>query len=394
MDNLFQVSLLTEEEIAPATEVVKTDEVPGAKKVDDTTDKPLIEQKKADIPSQVLPKTPEISIISDEEIAEMTGGEPGELNQSDEPITEPSVKDTVSKELDYKALAEAKLERGDWENIWDNWDEEKDKIEWTSELYLELEKEQIENKVSKAIEERTSSLPQRVKEITEFIKNGGKEEDLYSSFQQEVDIESLNPEDSSDAEAIITTYCESTDWTAEEIKDYIDGLKDKGSDALKQVAEKRKSTLINSIQEERKQEIEQQKRIAEETKIYWEDFQKKVRESIHKFEAPEREKKELEKFHTEYKYQDKQGNKFTEFGKRFEEARHNPEKWAKVLKFFYNPDSFEEKSKTEKETKKKIHNLLRSSQADLGAKTSEMPESVKNTKLQKGQFNPFSKAGV
>lgn len=381
MSDILNIQLLTPEEIEDGGAEITT-EVPAAVKKAELTKSPedvarekLAADEKAKADEANKSKV-DNSILTKEEV-----------ETPEEVVKKPLTKKQVDSVFDYKALAEYKVEQGDWDK-WDNWEDQKDKIEWTPELYASLEKEQFDNKVQKAIDEEKASLPHRIKEITEFIKNGGKEEELYSSFQQEKDIESLDPSDDSQAEEIIKAHYQAVGMADKRIKSLIDNLKDE--EGLKEAAEESKNFLVSNIKEERTGILKEQEARAEQTKIYWETFNKKLRNSIHKDEVPEREKKELEKFIFEYKYEDPTtGNKFSEFGKKFEEIKQDPEKYHKFLKFIRDFDDYEKKNVTDSKTKAKVFNLLRSGQEELTRKntTSESPELQPASR--KGQYNPF-----
>lgn len=383
INNIVEVGLLTDEDLG--IEPPKKDELPGStkeKEIVETPEQKLEKEKTVKEVQDKLSKNPiELGELTDEEVEEAPLEKPKKLTQKD-----------FEAAIDYKALVSAKIENGDWEK-WDNWDEVKDSVDYTPELYLQLEKEQFESKVQKTLQEEKSALPKRVQEITEYIKNGGKEEDLYASYQQENDIQSLNPAEPDEAEAIIAAHCEATGWSEKRTKAYIEGLKDRGDDELKSTAEESKEALVKVVQEEREEIQKQQKAISEQNRIYWETFNKKVRTAIYKEEStPDREKKELEKFIWDYKYEDKTtGQKYSEFGKKFDEIRNDPDKYYKFLRFIKDFEKFEDKGKTEKEVKGNVLNFLRSGQKELGKNTgTQSPDIHKDKKNGRGQYNPFA----
>jgi len=104
------------------------------------------------------------------------------------------------------------------------------------------------------------------------------------------------------------------------------------------------------------------------------------------------EKKELDKFLFDYKHVDQEtGLKTSDFGMKWKEVMTDPVKYHKFVKFMKNFDNFEEKSKTEKEVKGKIHSFLRTGQQDLGKNTSTQTPELQKINRTKGQYNPFAK---
>lgn len=377
--NLFQVDYLTEDEVNEGTANV---ELPKP---------PVEENKETKEEKSVDAKLPVI------EVGVLTPEEAGVEIEEDEKTGETKFKPVAEKEelekeiaLDYKTLAESRIKNGAWEK-YENWDELKDSVEWTPELFEKLETEQFENKVKLAVEEEKAAYGGQAKLLLDHLKNGGKVEDLLPSIQQELDIESLDENDPDGAEELIRAECEAKGFSEKRTKAFIDSVKDQGEDFLKETAKESKASLKAINEEERKSLLIEQEARAKEARAYWENFNKKTRESIFKDEElSAKEQKELEKFAFEYKHVDNTtGGKYSDFNLKFEEIKKDPSKYAKLIKLVKNFDEVVKKTTAQKEATKEISFLLRGAQASLGKnKTTESPEFKKQTS-QKGQFNPF-----
>lgn len=389
---LFKVDYLTPDEVD--NNVIDVNDLPGGAIEQESNDSPVAEDK-VETPvkeekkepeksvKEILDQrpTPKVELLSEDEVEDTT-------SEPTEKPTKKSKKD-VEQALDYKELAQYKIDSGQWE-AWDDWDEIKDSVEWTPEFFAEREKEQFEYKVQKAIEEEKSSLPDRVKEITEHIKNGGKEEDLFDFYRQEIDIESTDETNPDQAAEIIRASCEAMEWSKKRTDTYLNSLKDAGEDELLEAAKEAKQQLLDALNEQKQEVILSQKKQQEQYKNYIEGFNKKVREAIYKDELPDREKKELEKFVFDYKHTDESSKmKYSEFGKKFREIQNDPEKYYKFLRFIKDFDNFEDAKKVEKKT---AFNFMKKIQENkpMISKDTAFPSLISKGK-QKGQFNPFSK---
>ena len=380
MSDLFQVSLLTEEEVSD----IKLNEPPKEEtpKLEDGKGLPAKENLIADEPKKL-----KVDILTPEEVgAEIEEDEDTGIKKVVQK-NEPSKEDIA---LDYKALAESRIKNGAWEE-YENWEELKDTVEWTPELFEKLETEQFQAKVQKAIEEEKSQFGNQYKALLEHAQNGGNIQELLPSIQQEVNLESLNEDSLEDAEELIRAECEAKGWSETRIKKYVQSVLDEGEEYTKEVAKEAKSSLKSIIEEERQEIINSQKAEQKAYKDYWESFNRKIRESIFKDEElSSKEQKDLEKFVFEYKHVNEQtGQKYSDFNKKFEEIKSDPAKYAKLVKIIKNFDEVAKKETAKKEALKETAFLIRGAQSSLGKnKSTESPELIKN-KSQKGQYNPF-----
>ena len=356
MNNLFQVDLLTPEEVNGD---IKLPETPKEEKVEETT-KP--EEKKEEFKQETTGK-PKVEILTAEEVGleEEVDKETGKSK-----FTEAPVEDKKEIALDYKTLAESRIKSGVWEE-YENWEDLKDQVEWTPELFEKLETEQIQNRIQKAIEEEKSQFGTQYKQLLEHAQNGGNVQDLLPSIQQEVNLESLDENSVEDAEELVRAECEAKGWSENRVKTYLEALKDQGEDVLKETAKEAKTSLKSILDEERAEIIESQKAQQKAYKEYWEGFNKKIRESIFKDEElSTKEQKDLEKFAFDYKHSDgKSGAKYSDFNLKFEEIKKDPVKYAKLIKIVKNFDEVAKKETAKKEATKEISFLLRGAQTSL-----------------------------
>lgn len=373
MNNLFQVGVLTEEEVNGD---VKLPEAPKEETPTDT------KEVKKETTTEDKPK---VDFLTPDE----AGVEIEENVETGEKKIKPVEADTEVS-LDYKTLAESRIKSGAWEK-YDNWDSVKDEVEWSPELFEKLENEQFENRVSKAIDEEKSQFGNQYKILLEHAQNGGNVQELLPSLQQELNLEALNEDSADDAEELVRAECEAKGWSEKRTKSYLESLKDQGEDVLKDTAKEAKASLKTIIDQERAEIVESQKAQQKAYREYWESFNKKTRESILKDEElSSKEQKELEKFVFDYKHVNQEtGQKYSDFTLKFEEIKKDPVKYAKLVKLVKNFDEVAKKETAKKEVAKETAFLLRGAQSTLGKiKSTESPELVKN-KPSKGQWNPF-----
>lgn len=373
MPDLFQVNLLSTAELEDALSTEEIKEVEHNKEEGKPEVKPLEAKEVVKTASE-----PSIEVLELDEDLEDNSNESKEKKNSSKKDLEAS--------LNYKALAEYYIDSGDWIKP-DNWEEVKENVEWDGKLFADFQKQQFEAKVQGAIEEEKSQFSPDYKQLLEHAKAGGKIEDLMPSYQSQIELADLDPNNEDQAEQIIKSECEAKGWSKKRTQSYIDSLKDQGTDTFSEVAVEAKQSLVEAYEEERENIISQQKAQEEQRKFQREAVVRKVREEIQNFSEPDREKKEIEEFWLKPKYQN--GNtKLSEFDKVSHEIYNDPVKFAKFVKLLKNFDKITEVNKTEKQTKKEVFEFMLSGQKDLGKNNSQTPEADKKSK-QRGVYNPF-----
>ena len=277
-----------------------------------------------------------------------------------------------SEKVDYKAFADYFVETGIWKDF-----EGREDVEYNEENFQALWKAQADNTVKEYLNEERSQFGDTANQLIDYLKTGGTVDDFVSNYTQQLEVSSLDTSDESGQEKAIKEYYKSLDWSDTKIKKHIDRLKDSGESDFKEEAEDCKTKLVEAIEAEREEMLREQEAIAQDRKLRAEAFSKAVRNEIYKdSELADREKKELDKFIYEYKYQDNQGNKYSEFMVKMNEINQDPKKYQKFLKFVKNIDSFESKKVAEKETAKSTFNFLKKGSNPLEGATSKEP--VKN----------------
>lgn len=107
----------------------------------------------------------------------------------------------------------------------------------------------------------------RVKELDNFIKNGGKFEDYYTATSQVVDLDKIDITDEANQKSIVTEYLKESGYTDAQIKRRIERwedagvLEDEAADSielLKEARSKHKDAIVKQQEQTRIQELKAQ----------------------------------------------------------------------------------------------------------------------------------------
>lgn len=352
---------------------LNTEELPGAvqkkeeENKEDDKGKPTEEEK----PSQE-------SVVNEEETeaedtTEDTDDNPDPLNffggagkkakKEEAPVEKEKV---TSDDVDYQGITDFLVNTGVFKDF-----EGRDKFEYTADSFKNLWDAQAKNQVSEQIAEERAQFGGAANQLIDYLKDGGTVEDFTANYSQQLDIASIDTKDEDGQERAVKEYYSSIGWKPEKIKKHIERLKDETE--LAEEAEDCKSKLVEEIESQRAEMLKEQEAIAQDRKIRVDTFNKQVREQIYKDATQaDREKKELDKFVFDYKYQDKSGNKYSEFAVKMNEINQDPAKYAKFLKFVKNIEDFEKKSVTESKTTANNFNFLKKGTTLEGAQTAEV----------------------
>lgn len=371
----FNVTTMSLEDLVDL-ETPATEELPGTIQKDETPEVKKEEPKKVESVKEPLEEK-KLGTLSEDELAEETEikEEPiKEKAETPKKKEEPKASKSLKDSIDYNAYYDSLVKEGLWKevNLKDDAGVER---QLSAEDFQTLSLKQAEWKAEDVLSEREAEFGTQYKELTEHLKNGGKVEDLAQSYQQQIDVESIDITNPDGAEQVIETYCESMGWSSKRTKNYINDLKDKGEVELKEVAQESQEALVTIIKEDREQVKKNQEIVAKRNKDYTDRFTKALKESIHKDEVPDREKRDLERFYFDYKHQLENG-KASDFYLKYEEIRNDPQKWFKLVKFVKDFDQFEDKTKTANKIKKDTFNLIRTGEV-ITKKGSEFPEESK-----------------
>lgn len=181
-------------------------------------------------------------VLNDSELRDDVEPEPAE--QDDEPSNADQL-ETQNVRLFFDAFAE--------ELGWDvNDDEKPDSMEG---LVNYIEDTVKENSVPRYADERIAQLDQ-------YVKNGGKFEDFYNNMSQTMEYDNLNLEDESNQKMAVRDYLKLTGYSDEQINKKIeryedaDVLEDEAADALERLKEHRQYEL--QVQQEQQEQARRQ----------------------------------------------------------------------------------------------------------------------------------------
>lgn len=372
----FNVSSMTDEELEALSN--PSFEAPGAT-IDNADEKPNQDKP---IPTAVTTDVPEVGVMSTEDYLDEDGNPilkkvEEEEEENDTPAY--SSKKANSDSINYTNYYKLLVEKGEWQEVTDANGNPLDSSEIDAETFSELAIQQAQWKADTVLMEREQEFGSQYQELVNYMRNGGKVEDLARFQAQTTDIESLDHTDPKEAEEIIKAHYEALNFSEKRIKTIIDSLKDQGEDVLIENAAESKEKLLEAIQEEKEEEFRRQELINSRQKEAQLRFTKSLKEQIHSDQLADREKKEMEKFYFEYKHPIGPNQVASDFYVKYQEIQSDPSKFYKLVKFIKNIDSFEDRKKVETDTKRKTFDLVRSGEA-LIKKDSYSPNEVKSTK--------------
>lgn len=279
----------------------------------------------------------------------------------------------TADKVDYSGLTDFLIETGVFKDF-----EGKEAFEYNADTFKALWDAQAKNQVGELLNEERSQFGGAANQLIDYLKDGGTVEDFTANYSQQLDIASIDTSEEDGQERAVKEYYKSIDWSDAKIKKHLDRLKD--DNELKEEAEDCKTKLVSEIESQREEMLKEQEAIAQDRKIRVETFNKQVREAIYKdADLADREKKELDKFVFDYKYQDKQGNKYSEFAVKMNEINQDSKKYAKFLKFVKNIEAFEDKKVAQKEADKKTFNFLKKGATLENAQTAEVVKQKTNS---------------
>jgi biotin operon repressor len=372
----FNVSSMTDEELEALSN--PSFEAPGAT-MDNADEKPNQDKP---IPTAVTTDVPEVGAMNVEDYLDEDGKQIiEEVEEEEEEDITPtySSKKATSDSINYTNYYKLLVEKGEWQEVTDANGNPIDSSEIDAETFSELAIQQAQWKADNVLMEREQEFGSQYHELVNYMKNGGRVEDLARFQAQTTDIESLDHTDPAEAEEIIKAHYEALNFSEKRIKTIIDSLKDQGEDVLIENAAESKEKLLEAIQEEKEEEFRRQELINSRQKEAQQRFTRSLKEQIHSDQLADREKKEMEKFYFEYKHPIGPNQVASDFYVKYQEIQSDPSKFYKLVKFIKNIDSFEDRKKVETDTKRKTFDLVRSGEA-LIKKDSHSPNEVKSTK--------------
>lgn len=351
--------------------------LPGAIQQEEQEEKPEPKTKVAESKTQTQ-ETPQEEPEEDEDSDNSNSPDPlglfGGSSKKKGDVEEEQEKLTTDK-VDYKAFADFLIETEVWKDF-----EGRDEIEYNEQTFQALWKAQADNTAREYLIEERSQFGDAANQLIDYLKHGGTVDDFVSNYTQQLDVASIDVSDEDGQERIIKEYYKSLDWSDSKIKKHVERLKDSGESEFREEAEDCKNKLVEAIEAERAEMIREQEEIAQDRRLRAEAFNKAVRDNIYKDpDLAEREKKELDRFIYDYKYQDNNGNRYSEFMVKMNEISQDPRKYQKFIKFVKNIENFEDKKVAEKEAARKTFNFLKEGGNPLAGATSKEPVKQKQT---------------
>lgn len=381
----FNISSLSEDELKEFDK--PEDASPGSVQLDETPEnteennsEPInLSANKAVPTTEVGVYEPEPGDAEEQE--EEQDNELSEDEDSEERGTQTSKKGSSEKQLDYTAYYKLLVSKGEWIEVTDDKGNPLDDIELDDETFQELAIKQAEWKADLILKERESEYGTQYQELVQYLKNGGRLEDIARYNNQIFDVEQLDPSNSEQAEEILKAHYEALGFSEKRIKVSIDSLKDQGEDILIETANESKQALLEAIQEEKEEELQRQELIKRRNEDAKMRFTRSLKEQIHTDGISDREKKELEKFYFDYRTPIP-GGVASDFYIKYQEIQSDPSKFYKLVKFIKNIDGFQESDKADKKAVKNTFNLLRTGET-ISKKSTEYPDNKKSASNKK-----------
>lgn len=233
----YSNSMLSEE----VTDMDKQDSFVDVEPTKETDDKPSEEPLEDDKGTE---GGADDSKIPQEVLDRMNGKETTEQpnnidnNNEPEPIDDEPSKDDYTEAEQIGALFDAIVDKFGWST--DDIDEETRPVD-VEGLVNYMTDVVAENSVPEYADER-------IQQLDEYVKNGGKFEDFYTAQQQQLNYESLNLEDESNQRTVIRELLRTSGYTDEQIENKLDRYE--AADMLEEEAEDALSRLKVIKQEE------------------------------------------------------------------------------------------------------------------------------------------------
>lgn len=128
-----------------------------------------------------------------------------------------------------------------------------------------------------------NSTPQyadeRIQQLDEYVKNGGRFEDFYSVQQKELELDTVDIEDEADQKAIIREYLHASGYSDTEVNRKIeryedaDLLQDEAEDALGKLKSYREAQAQQMAQQQEQLRVQQE----EQSRAFYEDVTNKIK---------------------------------------------------------------------------------------------------------------------
>lgn len=220
---------------------------------DDPIEKSIINDEGDQTVDKIIPAQPDLGLDITSELPEGFDAEP----EATEPeSTEVTDNDKTESQYSFKALAGYLSEEG----IIDF--EDSEQLEDTPEVLFESVKKTIE----KEIQAYKDSIPEKAKNLFEYIEKGGDIDSYLEAIQKPFDIKKVDLTSESDQEKVVREYLKLQEYSQEEINETITDYKDSlilekqakvASKQLDKYFDKREQSLVETAAAEQSQKAEQ-----------------------------------------------------------------------------------------------------------------------------------------
>lgn len=292
-------------------------------------------------------------------------------NEEDDDEDETGV--TVSDFL--KARVNLLIEKGEWSPFEKDGKKPED-LEWTEELFEEVELEQRAAWKESAREEILDNFGPYGRDIAQYSENGGDPDDLIDIFKEEQAVKAIDITTEQGQKDMVFEYLtkvvgRSAQKAQRDIERFI------ADKELEDEAKEAKSKIEAGLKREREDLIKAQedakKAHEKRTKDAQDKFSAEVTDLVSKSDdIPADEKKQIIKMLTTFKKELPNGTKVNEFYGVLAEFRKNLPNYIKLVRLVLNPDKFMKSIENKGKTKQaeKAFKLARGANAGKKAKPS------------------------
>jgi len=295
-------------------------------------------------------------------------------------------KKEIENSISYKDIVSYHIEEGDWDEEVELEDGSVVKLseipeeEFTKEAYQNLLKYQTTSKAKKAVDEEKAQYGQDATELLDYLKKGGKLENISDLYRQSADVESLDVTKPEGALKAIGEYLAAIGEDEEAVSNYLEMVQDRGEDYVLKDGAKKKAKLKEAIDEQKQEEFQRQSEFEQQRRVAEAQANQRIRETIYKDSSvSEKEKKELDKYRFDLKFEHpyQKGQKISQYFTDFQKVQQDPSKnleLMKAVKAISEGKGYKEPSKIVNEEKEKTFSFLRKNQSTLKNLSSERPE--------------------
>lgn len=289
-----------------------------------------------------------------------------------------------------KARAKLLVNKGEWSDFKKD-DKTIDELEWTEELFEEVELEQRAAFKQGIREELLDAFGPYGRSIAQYSENGGNPDDLIDIFVQEQEIKAIDISTEDGQKEMVYEYLTKVIGRSPQKanKDIERFIADKELEDEAKEAESKMKASLKAEREALEREQEDAKKNADsKEKAAQAKFTSDVNEYLTKNEdIPEEERKQIIKVLTTFKHELGNGKKVNDFYFKLAEFRKSLPNYIEMVRLVLNPEKFKKSLKNEGKTKaaEKAFKLARTS----GTKRKASMNNDENTRQPKKSATGF-----